>query len=1091
MSGRTRNKRVFVETEENDSHTTNENGGDEVVDETQPSQIAQTPSSSTTKRVRNGVRQDNGHEDEYKPGSIVRVKLHNFVTYDHCEFRPGPQLNVVVGPNGSGKSSIVCALALGLAGHTNLLGRAKEVSDFIKHGADRGYIEIELKGNGNSPNLVIRRDIKKDGSSDWRLNGRSSTKNDVLKRAQDLNVQVDNLCQFLPQDKVSSFAAMDPPELLQETEQALGADQLISLHKQLIEMKKSEKELNLRLTDQTSILDNLKKQNQALERDVLRFKEREKHLQRKELLEKKKPWLLFEESRVKALELKELKTAALEELRKSQQALEPLKARAKDVEVEVAKLDRAKKSVTDNVAKLETTKKAKNEEFDKFTNKYDQCESDLQRLKESAKDKDRKIAKENSEIEKLEGELSAIQPLKDIDNQINSLNERIRNGNRGQAEIQAKRIELTEQRERVVAELREYAMKLKSMEDIKERRWGVIRNQVAQNVNGKDCWQAFLWLEANRKMFKGRILGPVAIEINCSNPQHAIYIEMALPSWLLFAFVCEYQEDRDLFLKELVDRKKLKINSTFLPQPVPLRREYNIDDYKKYGMENWMDETFTAPDLIKQALYENAAINTIAIFGNEAMKHMQSIHDSPLKAYYTPESRYTKTRSKYGDRNVSTVSIPLRPGRFLSAGVDEEQKRKIKEAETLLKQKLYDYDQELAKHSEVESQANKDLMEIKKQKDNLGIEKKKFDTLQKRIEAKRKMIQELERTDDTTEDEEKIKSEMESILKRRGKIAVEVLKTMKQYVEQQLSSDMIILQRAEALANYSTIKDEIATETMKTESQQKEAERISKQFDQVRDQARQRRETAEKAAPLTNELKLEFEKLPNTLPELEDAIEEATASANSIFQTNPQVIIDYEKRQEEIAELQEKVNSGESNKNDLSTKITRTREKWEPPLEKLIQRIKASFSKFFSEIGCVGDVVLNKQEDFAQWGLELRVKFRDTDNLSTLTAHLQSGGERSVATMLFLIALQDLTPVPFRVVDEINQGMDPHNERMIFSQVVNCATKPGLPQYFLITPKLLPDLTWTERMTVLCVFNGPWMLEQEKWEQSVKDITDY
>lgn len=36
---------------------------------------------------------------------------------------------MIVGPNGTGKSSIVCALCLGLAGSTSLLGRGKEVSD--------------------------------------------------------------------------------------------------------------------------------------------------------------------------------------------------------------------------------------------------------------------------------------------------------------------------------------------------------------------------------------------------------------------------------------------------------------------------------------------------------------------------------------------------------------------------------------------------------------------------------------------------------------------------------------------------------------------------------------------------------------------------------------------------------------------------------------------------------------------------------------------------------------------------------------------------------------------------------------------------
>ena len=65
-------------------------------------------------------------------------------TYDAVEFRTGPHLNVIIGPNGTGKSSIVCAICLGLAGKTNILGRQKEIAEFIKHGQQRGYIEIEL-----------------------------------------------------------------------------------------------------------------------------------------------------------------------------------------------------------------------------------------------------------------------------------------------------------------------------------------------------------------------------------------------------------------------------------------------------------------------------------------------------------------------------------------------------------------------------------------------------------------------------------------------------------------------------------------------------------------------------------------------------------------------------------------------------------------------------------------------------------------------------------------------------------------------------------------------------------------------------------
>ena len=50
----------------------------------------------------------------YIPGSIVRIQLKNFVTYDFVEFCPGPYLNMILGPNGTGKSSIACAICLGL-----------------------------------------------------------------------------------------------------------------------------------------------------------------------------------------------------------------------------------------------------------------------------------------------------------------------------------------------------------------------------------------------------------------------------------------------------------------------------------------------------------------------------------------------------------------------------------------------------------------------------------------------------------------------------------------------------------------------------------------------------------------------------------------------------------------------------------------------------------------------------------------------------------------------------------------------------------------------------------------------------------------
>lgn len=61
------------------------------------------------------------------------------------------------------------------------------------------------------------------------------------------------------------------------------------------------------------------------------------------------------------------------------------------------------------------------------------------------------------------------------------------------------------------------------------------------------------------------------------------------------------------------------------------------------------------------------------------------------------------------------------------------------------------------------------------------------------------------------------------------------------------------------------------------------------------------------------------------------------------------------------------------------------------------------------------------QDDYRNYGIKIRVKYRSSEPLLDLSASHHSGGERAVATALYMLAMQELTQVPFRCVDEINQ----------------------------------------------------------------------
>ena len=85
-------------------------------------------------------------------------------------------------------------------------------------------------------------------------------------------------------------------------------------------------------------------------------------------------------------------------------------------------------------------------------------------------------------------------------------------------------------------------------------------------------------------------------------------------------------------------------------------------------------------------------------------------------------------------------------------------------------------------------------------------------------------------------------------------------------------------------------------------------------------------------------------------------------------------------------------------------------------MEKTATDLSKSFEMYMKQLHCAGEVRLQEADTYDKWGIEISVRFREGEKLSVLTATQQSGGERAVSTIMYLMALQSMVQTPFRVV---------------------------------------------------------------------------
>lgn len=371
-----------------------------------------SPSSREDDNIRNIGNKPNApttasERGKFAPGAIVRVKVNNFVTYEHAEFFPGSNLNMVIGPNGTGKSSLVCALCLGLGYAPKNLGRADKVGEFVKHGSKDAFIEIELQKRSNErENHIIRTRIVKDGNScEFWINSKKTSHKNVHTLVRSFSIQIDNLCQFLPQDKVSEFAALTPVELLHHTQRAVAAQEMLDWHDELKNLRKEEKLKQMQLQQDKEQLTNLEKRQAGLRPEMQQLEERQQIEKSLERLKNSIPFVEYRAARLRHMECKEEKKEATNRFRTLENQVQPTLQLVNEKEALGKDLAKIVSNRKKNLQLAETAADVLLKKVEEWDDKIGDCDRRIKVVKDAEDKRKKDLAKVKRNIIDLEARL--------------------------------------------------------------------------------------------------------------------------------------------------------------------------------------------------------------------------------------------------------------------------------------------------------------------------------------------------------------------------------------------------------------------------------------------------------------------------------------------------------------------------------------------------------------------------------------------------------------------------------------------------------------------------------------------------------------
>ncbi len=380
----------------------------------------------------------------------------------------------------------------------------------------------------------------------------------------------------------------------------------------------------------------------------------------------------------------------------------------------------------------------------------------------------------------------------------------------------------------------------------------------------------------------------------------------------------------------------------------------------------------------------------------------------------------------------------------------QEDKNALTEKQTTINNRIESVKQRVAELESLKEEKGKHLLQTsnKELAQNIRSLEEEVTTLQEKVLAVKADLEVLvtksnlveQRKSEFSEKRTKANAEIETY-----RDSIKDLKESRSRVQDELQALMTVEEQMTGKVKaFASTRDDIYKETVSIENELDKLNTRIESYQDLISRAKYRLPTLEEAVKeLDQEIalyKVEItdKKLPN-IESLKESMRVTQQSMEELEPVNMRALEEYEHQMERKKKFDEDVLHLQDQKKNLNKLVRNVTAKKTEQFFEVFTEINKNFQQIYAQLSEGGEasLQLEDEEHLFESGLTIRARPRGK---KVLLLSALSGGEKSIASLAFIFAIQQYDPSPFYVLDEVDMFLDGINAETVSRMIKSNAS---------------------------------------------------